>query len=333
MNKKHLLGVLIVIAISAFVLYSDLKASNLNQIINLLKSAHLSMGLGAVFLMISSYLFEAAILFTLSGKESKQKLFSFCRVPVIQALFNAITPMSAGGQPSQLAAMMQMGIEAGKATSILLMKFILYQITVFLAYILTVIFGFQMVMHKFAGLAFFIFIGLSIHACSTLFLLSVMFAYNWTKKISAYIFKILAKFMQTEKISRLEEAVFEKIETFYQESRHLKRQKRKLVIASLFTILQLLCFYSIPYLVLLTVNQAANWVDVTQMNIMIMMFMSVIPIPGASGGAEYSFQTLFSTFISSTPVLVFAVFFWRFVTYFLGMLLGIIAWVIKPKKV
>ncbi len=67
--------------------------------------------------------------------------------------------MSTGGQPSQLAAMIQMGMEGGRSTSILLMKFIIYQVVVLFAYVSTIIFGFHMVMTKFAGLAIFIGIG------------------------------------------------------------------------------------------------------------------------------------------------------------------------------
>ena len=39
------------------------------------------------------------------------------------------------------------------------MKFIIYQIVVLFAYVFTIIFGFHMVMTKFAGLAIFIAIG------------------------------------------------------------------------------------------------------------------------------------------------------------------------------
>ena len=69
------------------------------------------------------------------------------------------------------------------------------------------------------------------------------------------------------------------------------------------------------------------------MNIMIIMFMAIVPIPGASGGAEFSFQTLFSTFIHSNILLTLGMFLWRFTTYFFGMILGIFGWLFKPKKI
>lgn len=335
MNKKHLWGILIVLAISAFVLYTDLKTTPINQIIKAAKNLNIAALILVFALILVSYVCEASILATLAKRkgEPERSKWSFFRIPLIQALFNAITPMSTGGQPSQLVAMVQMGIEGGRATSLLLMKFIIYQVVVFLAYIFTIIFGFHMVATRFAGLAVFIVIGLLIHVASTLFLLAIMFAYNWTKKATNGLMNLLAKFINPKRVEKWRQATMAKIETFYSESQKLKKERKKLFLATLLTILQLLCFYSIPYVVLLALNVHASWFAVTQMNIMIIMFMAIIPIPGASGGAEYSFQTLFATFVSSNGALVLGMFLWRFATYFFGMILGIFGWIFKPKKI
>ena len=334
MNKKHLWGVAIVLVISGIVLYVDLRSTPIAQLEQAARNINL-IGLGAVFsLMLLSYVFEASILAVLTKRknEPKRSKWSFFRIPLIQALFNAITPMSTGGQPSQLAAMVQMGIEGGRATSLLLMKFIIYQIVVFLAYVTTIITGFHMVATKFAGLAVFIAIGFLIHVSSIAFLLAILFAYNWTKKTANWIMNILAKFINQKRVDIWRKNTLDKIETFYEESQKLKREKKKLIVCVILTVLQLLCFYSIPYMTLVTLNVSADWTSVTQMNIMIIMFMAIIPIPGASGGAEYSFQTLFSTFISSNGTLIVGMFLWRFVTYFFGMILGIFGWIFKPQK-
>lgn len=335
MNKKHLWGVLIVLAISAFVLYTDLKSTPLSEILGTAHDLNIWVLIMVFGLMLLSYVCEAEILATLAHRkdEPKRSAWSFLRIPIIQALFNAITPMSTGGQPSQLAAMIQMGMEVGRSTSILLMKFIIYQIVVFFAYVFTIIFGFHTVMTKFAGLAVFIAIGFLIHISSIIFLLAIMFAYRFTKRATNWVMDLLGKFMKKERVENWRKATLEKIDTFYAESQKLKKEKNKLVIASVLTILQLLFFYSIPFMVLTALNVPCSWSSVTQMNIMIIMFMAIIPIPGASGGAEYSFQTLFSTFISSHGALILAMFVWRFATYFFGMILGIFGWIFKPKRI
>lgn len=334
-NKKYLLGFLVVAAITIFVSYTELKKTPLREII---KDAHGLNWFAFSFIfifMLASFALEAGVIYILSQRkgEPKRSLWSYLRVPYIEALFNGITPMSTGGQPSMLAAMIQIGIEGGRATSILLMKFILYQIVVFFAYITTIIFGFHMVATRFSGLAIFIMIGLIIHVSSTIFLFSIMFAYKWTKKITNWIMNVLAKIVSSIKVEKWRKNTIEKIETFYSESQKLKKERKKLLLALVLTILQLLAFYSIPYIILLALNVNASWVEVTQMNIMLIMFMSIIPIPGATGGAEYSFQTLFSAFVTSNGALVLGMFLWRFVTYFFGMILGLFGWLIRPKKI
>lgn len=335
MNKKHLWGVMIVLAISAFVLYTDLKSTPLSEILGAAHGLNIWALIMVFGLMLLSYVCEAGILATLAHHkdEPKRSAWSFLRIPIIQALFNAITPMSTGGQPSQLAAMIQMGMEGGRSTSILLMKFIIYQIVVFFAYVFTIILGFHTVMTKFAGLAVFIAIGFLIHISSIIFLLAIMFAYRFTKRATNWVMDLLGKFMKKERVEKWRTATLEKINTFYAESQKLKKEKNKLIISSILTVLQLLFFYSIPFMVLTALNVPCSWSSVTQMNIMIIMFMAIIPIPGASGGAEYSFQTLFSTFVSSHGALILAMFVWRFATYFFGMILGIFGWIFKPKKI
>lgn len=334
MNKKHLIGIIIVLIISGGVIYFQLKNTPIDSLIHAATSINVFFLIIMFGIMILSYFFEAGILATLSRRGKREhSVWAFLRIPLIQALFNAITPLSTGGQPSQLVAMVQMGMKGARATSILLMKFIIYQICVLFAYVSTMIFGFRMIVGKFNGLALFILIGFIIHISSIVFLLAIMFAYNWTKKVTIWIMNILEKIFGSKRVSSWRQSTLNQIETFYREGQNLKKEKKKLLIASLLTIGQLLCFYSIPYFILLALNLKTSWLTVTAMNIMIIMFMAIVPIPGASGGAEFSFQTLFSTFIHSNALLVLGMFLWRFTTYFLGLLLGIIGWIIKPKKV
>jgi hypothetical protein len=62
-------------------------------------------------------------------------------------------------------------------------------------------------------------------------------------------------------------------------------------------------------------------------------FMMWVPTPGASGGTEWAFTVIFTVLVSgSTAVLVTAMLIWRFVTYYLGMFVGFIAYMILRKR-
>ncbi|MCT7881047.1 MAG: hypothetical protein N4P84_05790, partial [Lactobacillus crispatus] len=89
MNKKHLWGILVVLAISAFVLYADLKATPISEILRAAHGLNIFALIMVFALMLLSYVCEAGILATLAHrkKEPKRSAWSFLRIPIIQALF------------------------------------------------------------------------------------------------------------------------------------------------------------------------------------------------------------------------------------------------------
>ena len=76
-----------------------------------------------------------------------------------------------------------------------------------------------------------------------------------------------------------------------------------------------------------------NIIEVTTLHVLIVMVISLFPVPGGAGGAEFSFDVIFSLYIHSGTKLVLAMILWRIVTYYFGMFLGMVALVQKPKKV
>ena len=61
-----------------------------------------------------------------------------------------------------------------------------------------------------------------------------MFAYRFTKKATNWLMDLLAKMMKKERVEKWRKATLEKIDTFYAESQKLKKEKKKLFVASLF---------------------------------------------------------------------------------------------------
>ena len=99
-------------------------------------------------------------------------------------------------------------------------------------------------------------------------------------------------------------------------------------------IFQLFFYYAIPYFIMLALGiDHINFVMVLSLHVLIFMIISLFPIPGGAGGAEYSFSVLFASFIHSNTKLVLAMILWRLLTYYFGMFAGIVAVFIKPDKV
>ncbi len=83
--------------------------------------------------MFIYWFLEAVVLQTASKPANKdQRFFSSFRITMIGQFFNTITPMATGGQPAQLVMLTKQGMDAGRGSSVLLVKFIIYQAMVVL---------------------------------------------------------------------------------------------------------------------------------------------------------------------------------------------------------
>jgi uncharacterized protein (TIRG00374 family) len=333
MSRKNIFALLVMLGLSAGIFWWEARSINFESLVNTFKGLNFFWLFVAFASMLLSYAVEAWVLHTLLKKKDDRKfgLWEMYRIPLIQALFNAITPFSSGGQPAQLVGLMQSKIDGGRASSVLLMKFVIYQGMVLINFIIAMIVSFQSVAKHFTGLALMIVFGLVIHVVTISFLLMIMYYYNFTKKMVQVVLKPVLFFLKEEKRDRILESADHSIDSFYNESLVLKQERKKVIKAALLTIVQLFLYYFVVYFVLLALNvDHVNLLDVIVMQIMIVMIVSIFPVPGGTGGAEVSFKTLFAGFIPSASGLILAMFLWRFITYFFGMFLGIIGVSKKP---
>lgn len=256
------------------------------------------------------------------------------RVPLVEQLFNGITPFSSGGQPGQLIVMLQTGIDGGRASSVLLMKFVVYQAMIVVNFFISLLIGFHYVATKLHFLALFVLFGFLIHFFVIVGLLMIMYWPTFTKKVTKVLFHPARWFMKDEKFYTTREMLYDKIDNLFEESVRIGRQPMLLSKVVVLTFFQLLFYYLIPYFIMLALGYSnVNLVMVVSLHVMIVMIISLFPIPGGSGGAEFSFESLFHSYISSNSKLVLAMILWRLITYYFGMAAGAFALLLKPDKV
>ncbi|KRK63539.1 membrane protein [Companilactobacillus tucceti DSM 20183] len=334
MSRKNIFAIFVMLGLGLGIFWWEARNINFESLITTIQNLNYFWLFIAFVSILLSYGVEAMVLHTLLKKKEDRKFgwWEMYRIPLIQALFNAITPFSSGGQPAQLVGLMQSKIDGGRASSVLLMKFIIYQTMVLINFIIAMLVSFRSVAQHFSGLATLIVFGMVIHLVTISFLLMVMYYYDFTKKMVQVVLKPILFFLKKEKRDRILQSAIKSIDSFYKESLVLKKEKKKVIKAALLTVVQLFLYYFVVYFVLLALNcDHVSIVDVLVMHIMIVMIVSIFPIPGGSGGAEFSFKTLFAGFVPSTSALILGMFLWRFITYYLGMFLGIIAVSKKPR--
>jgi len=334
MSRKNIFAIFVMLGLGLGIFWWEARNIDFESLVTTIRSLNYFWLLIAFISIMLSYGVEAMVLHTLLKKKEDRKFgwWEMYRIPLIQALFNAITPFSSGGQPAQLVGLMQSKIDGGRASSVLLMKFIIYQTMVLINFIIAMLVSFRSVAQHFSGLATLIVFGMVIHLVTISFLLMIMYYYDFTKKMVQVVLKPVLFFLKDEKRDKILQSAIKSIDSFYKESLVLKKEKAKVIKAALLTVVQLFLYYFVVYFVLLALNcDHVNIVDVLVMHIMIVMIVSIFPIPGGSGGAEFSFKTLFAGFVPSASALILGMFLWRFITYYLGMFLGIIAVSKKPK--
>lgn len=332
MNRKNSIYLGIAFLLGFVVIWNELRKVSLNEIYAELVTIKWVWLLVAIVCMLVHWGIEAKITQLFLRRSNPDYTYKNAyRIPLIEHLFNAITPFSTGGQPAQIMALGKSGVDYGVAASVSLMKFVVYQVWIVFNFIICIILGFKWVSDSLQNLSYLILLGFSIHFVVVFCLLMVMFWHSLTKNIVNGMFNLFSLFKLGKKMEKFRQPLLDKMETFYEQSRYMKSQPTLMIKTSLLTILQLLMYYIVPYFVLLSLNTPdVNVFKVIVFHAFIIMIISLFPIPGGTGGAEYSFTLLFGTFIFVKGKLVLAIFLWRIVTYYMGIILGLFALVIKP---
>ena len=136
MSRRDKISAVIVIVLTAVVVYfltNELrgKGEQLKLALQHLDWRWLFLGL---LMMIISFFLESAATYAMLNQADRKKtsVVALLRVPLLNQLGTGVTPFATGGQPAQLYGLTRSGVEAGRALSVILMKFLVYQVVVVL---------------------------------------------------------------------------------------------------------------------------------------------------------------------------------------------------------
>lgn len=192
MSRRNKVVLAVMILAGIIIFGFSLRNVNLNQMAR--DVVHLNMwwllvALGCIVLYLGLEAVATKMLIQSNGDRLSWR--DAIRIPLIEQLFNGITPFSSGGQPAQLVALMQNGIEGGRASSVLLMKFVVFQSMVVINFIFSLLIGFQYLEEKIRFLSWFVLFGFLIHLAVIIGLLMIMYWHNFTKRlISAILYQL-----------------------------------------------------------------------------------------------------------------------------------------------
>lgn len=337
MNKKQIIkNVILVLALLLFTTIILLQFNDFEGIISEIKNINLSKFI-IVLLILFLYwgTWGLSLNIIIRQKESELSKSNLFLISNTDLFFNGITPFSSGGQPFQLYAFSRGGCKASDATSSLLMNFIIHQLAINILCLFS-LFYYQEVAKEVDMFMLFIIIGFAINFL--VLFLCITAAIPKIKNLYFKLFDILCKVKFLNKLLyNKKEGFISYVDDFQLSFNELCKKKSVLFKALLVRIICMLSYYSIPYLILISLNVNLG-VDVFFYSLAISAFnfsiMSYVPIPGASIGAELGLQTLLLTIVGvNASLAITTIVIWRFLTYYLTMFYGFIMYLIFEKKV
>lgn len=331
MKNKKLNFIILFIAIAS-VLYFTLK-DDFNGIIMELSNVNFVIFLISIIVFLISLFFKSLSLKTFINEYKKDyNIKSSYQLTLIAQFLNGITPFQSGGQPFQIYLLKKDGIRITDSTNALIKDFVAYQFSLMLVGILALIINIKLkILSNNVYLNSLIFFGLLINFVIMVILLIILSAKKTGLNLSNKIIHFLFKFKIVRKFGTSEEKIKESLQHFYKTGNEMKKNSKLILKAVAYNFIHLVLLYLIPFIVF----KALGLKDIAVMDSLVaiafvMLIGNFIPIPGATGGIEYSFLQFFGIFTGGS-LLAGGMLLWRFITYFLAMAIGFVALIFKKE--
>ena len=323
-SKKHLYNGILIFIVTIIVLFFALKDDFLEKIAYLF-SFNIWWLFFAIVLVFLYWLFKSFVIYFCTRKfDDNYSLKKAFNLIMGTQFFNAVTPFSTGGQPFQIYKFKKHGFSLETGTNIIIQDFIVYQVALILLGTIAIflnnifnIFPTDSLLEK------LVFIGYLINLSVVILLFIVAF----NKKGNRFILNIVIKIGARLKIIK-NEAEFlsrsnETIENFHNNALFLMKSKGMLVNIIIINFIALVCLYLVPFALIMGLGETINPFVAIITSAYVMLIGSFVPIPGGSGGLEFSFVRFYGFFVVGAKLSSIMIA-WRLVTYYLGLFVGAI---------
>lgn len=332
--KKYKINIIILVFVSLLIMFLIMK-DNFNEIMDNLLNANIFYLLLALILMILSVLFQSFSMHLYLKEIDKTYKFRDTFILMFSALFfNAITPFSSGGQPFQVYLLNKQGIKISESTNALLQNFFSYQLALItLGTVAIIVNNFLEIIPNTSLLRHIVIIGFVVNVLVLAIIIYLGKAKNINTKMFNKIFNFIFSLKFIKNREELKQKANKKIDEFYESSNYFKNDKYILLKSYSFNFISLIILYIIPMFIFYSIKIYDVGIIESIVCASYTYFVgSFVPIPGGTGGLEYGFIEFFRVF-SSSALISTCMILWRFITYYLSMILGAISLIFVKKKV
>lgn len=330
--KSKKINYIILLIFTVIVLYFSLK-DNFNEVTTYIFKMNPMWFIISILLMVIYWIFKSLITFSYVRYYKKDYKFrSAFRLQLETMFFNGITPFSSGGGPFQVLSLKKDGVRIINSTNIMVISSFLHQLSLFTFMTISMIINsFYKLFPYNNTIRYLSIFGYIICLLFMLFLLLIMFNEKFNEKVLYLVIKILSKL----KIVKDKKTAIEKwknyIDSLNAGSRIIRSDRKTFFICALYNIIAMAAYIMVAYAVANGMSMHVDLIKVVVTTSYVLMIGMFVPIPGGTGGLEYSFTNLYSNFMPSTLVNSIMLV-WRFITYYLGIVLGGIVLNLKKRS-
>ena len=327
--KKILRNFIFFIALIIFTFWFIFKDQDFNELLEVIRLANSFYILLGILIMLMYFLMESInIKCILKSFGNKISIFSALKYTLIGFFFSAITPAASGGQPMEIYYMRKDGIPVAHSTLSLLIQLCGFQISTLSLGIICIIINSSLLN---GGFIFLFILGVLLNLSALTLLLIGIFSKRLTKKLVIFFIKVL-EFFKVKDIDERKEKINAALVTYNESSIYIKTHKNEFIKAILRVFVQVLLYYSIPFIVYKSFGlNEYNILKLISLQAVLYCTTSGIPLPGAIGISEGVFLGIYGT-IFGNELLSSAMLLFRGITFYLFVIASQLVVIINSIK-
>ncbi len=278
---------------------------------------------GAATCMLMFWAMDALILRYSLAAIFKPWHFKGCmEVALIGQYYNAVTPFASGGQPAQVYYMSRFGIPAGYSTSVLIIKYLIYQVVLSAFCAIAFIFRADLIFSYPLVVVWISLIGFVINAGGVFLIYFLSLSRGFTRKIVLSVLNFFHRVRIVKDLEKWKVRMEEAVEDFHGSLCMFRGNYKGMALAAVLTAMQLIFYFSVTFFIYRAFDlKDSAWVDMIFVQSFLYLAVSYFPAPGAMGASEGGFYLFFQRFFPGHLIFA-AMVLWRFMTYYLNIIVG-----------
>lgn len=253
------------------------------------------------------------------------KLVDVIMVTGVGQFYSAITPSSSGGQPMQVLALHRRGIPVSTATAALAVKFLGFQSAFMLLGLGFWLGNWQMVARQLGGMRYLVALGYVVNSALMVGVLLTMVRSHWVNRALGWCVRQLARLRIVKDEQAMQLKAVQMLEEYRAAFKHLIAHPGQALAVLALSCAQIMCLMGVPACLYRGFG-LTGWQSGELYTLQLLLFIAAafVPLPGAAGAQEGGFYLFFQGVFPEGDVLA-AMLCWRCFTYYLLLVLGMVA--------